>query len=146
MDQWEDGLGLSFCLHMSSLKRWVDFGILVRSGFSVSKALFFNFLSALLALDGTALALLWGKDPGQSSLIEGFTAGGFIYISAAGVLAEMNNGRTSLKSTVVHTVSLIVQPNPQTRRDHSAGLASLKTMFEETVSEKSAVEYFMTKS
>ncbi|CAI0409725.1 unnamed protein product [Linum tenue] len=112
MDPWEDGLGLSFCLHMSSLKRFDstlsrsteniafrscssvgDFGILVRSGFSVSKALFFNFLSALLALVGTAL---------------GFTAGGFIYISAAGVLAEMNNGRTSLKSTVVHTVSLVL--------------------------------------
>ncbi|KAK8958157.1 IAA-alanine resistance protein 1 [Platanthera guangdongensis] len=47
-----------------------DFGILVRSGFSVSKALFFNFLSALVALSGTALALVLGKDPGQSSLIE----------------------------------------------------------------------------
>lgn len=31
-----------------------DFGILVRSGFSVFKALFFNFLSALVALAGTA--------------------------------------------------------------------------------------------
>ncbi|KAK4763472.1 hypothetical protein SAY87_012910 [Trapa incisa] len=49
-----------------------DFGILVRSGFSVSKALSFNFLSALVALGGTALSLLWGRDPGQSSLIEGF--------------------------------------------------------------------------
>ncbi|CAA3023533.1 IAA-alanine resistance 1 [Olea europaea subsp. europaea] len=41
-----------------------DFGILVRSGFSVSKALFFNFLSALVALAGTALvsSLLWKKD------------------------------------------------------------------------------------
>ncbi|XP_024027409.1 IAA-alanine resistance protein 1 isoform X2 [Morus notabilis] len=68
-----------------------DFGILVRSGFSVSKALFFNFLSALVALAGTAMALLWGQDPGQSSLIEGFTAGGFIYIAVAGVLAEMNS-------------------------------------------------------
>jgi hypothetical protein len=74
-----------------------DFGILVRSGFTVSKALFFNFLSALAALAGTALvsscsilswngsiiiqgrmpnslrhvqALSLGKDPGHSSLIE----------------------------------------------------------------------------
>ncbi|CAN1301508.1 IAA-alanine resistance protein 1 [Linum perenne] len=72
-----------------------DFGILVRSGFSVSKALFFNFLSALLALVGTAL---------------GFTAGGFIYISAAGVLAEMNNNgsSTALKSTAVQVASLIL--------------------------------------
>jgi hypothetical protein len=42
----------------------------VRSGFTVTKALFFNFLSALVALAGTALALSLGKDPGHSSLIE----------------------------------------------------------------------------
>ncbi|TKY59759.1 IAA-alanine resistance protein 1 [Spatholobus suberectus] len=84
-----------------------DFGILIRSGFSIPKALFFNFLSALMALAGTALALLWGKDPGQSSLIEGFTAGGFIYIAIAGVLAEMNNsGNTTFRSTVVQIISL----------------------------------------
>ncbi|XP_059445491.1 IAA-alanine resistance protein 1 [Corylus avellana] len=85
-----------------------DFGILVMSGFSVSKALFFNFLSALVALAGTALALLLGQDPGQSSFIEGFTAGGFIYI-AVGVLAEMNNkGNSTLKCTAIHLTSLIL--------------------------------------
>lgn len=85
-----------------------DFGILVRSGFSISEALFFNFLSALVALVGTAMALLLGKDPGQSSFIEGFTAGGFIYIAIAGVLAEMNNGNTSLKSSAIHISSLVL--------------------------------------
>ncbi|XP_042022563.1 IAA-alanine resistance protein 1-like [Salvia splendens] len=85
-----------------------DFGILVRSGFTVSKALFFNFLSALAALAGTALALMWGKDPGQSSLMEGFTAGGFIYIALAGVLAEMNNGTTALRNTAIQLVSLVM--------------------------------------
>ncbi|PSR90930.1 IAA-alanine resistance protein [Actinidia chinensis var. chinensis] len=85
-----------------------DFGILVRSGFSVSKALFFNFLSALVALSGTALALMLGQDPGQSSLIEGFTAGGFMYIAVAGVLAEMNNGSSSIKSTAIQLTSLIL--------------------------------------
>ncbi|XP_010271119.1 PREDICTED: IAA-alanine resistance protein 1 [Nelumbo nucifera] len=85
-----------------------DFGILVRSGFSAPKALFFNFLSALVALAGTALALLVGKDPGQSSLIEGFTAGGFIYIAVAGVLPEMNSGSSTCKSTMIQLVSLIL--------------------------------------
>lgn len=85
-----------------------DFGILVRSGFSAPKALFFNFLSALVALAGTALALLWGQDPGQSSLIEGFTAGGFVYIAVAGVLAEMNNSKTTLRSSAVHITSLVL--------------------------------------
>ncbi|KAL7110900.1 hypothetical protein ACP275_05G054800 [Erythranthe tilingii] len=85
-----------------------DFGILVRSGFSVSKALFFNFLSALVALAGTALALMWGKDPGQSSLIEGFTAGGFMYIALAGVLAEMNSGVSTLRNTAIQLISLLL--------------------------------------
>ncbi|KAJ6351106.1 hypothetical protein OIU78_007102 [Salix suchowensis] len=85
-----------------------DFGILVRSGFSAPKALFFNFLSALMALAGTALALLWGQDPGQSSLIEGFTAGGFVYIAVAGVLAEMNNSKSTLRSSAVHITSLVL--------------------------------------
>ncbi|XP_044491615.1 IAA-alanine resistance protein 1-like [Mangifera indica] len=85
-----------------------NFGILVRSGFSVSKALFFFFLSALVALAVTAMALLWGQDPGQSSLIEGFAADGFIYIAVAGVLAEMdNNGNSALRSTAVQLTSLI---------------------------------------
>lgn len=86
-----------------------DFGILVRSGFSVFKALFFNFLSALVALAGTALALLLGQDPGQSSLIEGFTAGGFIYI-AVGVMAEMNNGSSSssLKNSAIQLSCLVL--------------------------------------
>ncbi|GAB2231189.1 hypothetical protein Droror1_Dr00027478 [Drosera rotundifolia] len=86
-----------------------DFGILLRSGFSVSKSLFFNFLSALVALAGTALALLLGHDPGYSSLIEGFTAGGFIYIAVAGVLAEMNNnGKMPVRTSVVHLTTLVV--------------------------------------
>ncbi|KAL6859104.1 hypothetical protein ACP4OV_018106 [Aristida adscensionis] len=83
-----------------------DFGILVRSGFTVSKALFFNFLSALVALAGTALALSLGKDPGHSSLIEGFTAGGFIYIAVAGVLPQMNDQKTTFKSTIAQLISL----------------------------------------
>ncbi|XP_010551233.1 PREDICTED: IAA-alanine resistance protein 1 [Tarenaya hassleriana] len=86
-----------------------DFGILVRSGFTVTKALFFNFLSALVALAGTAMVLLWGNEPGQSSLIEGFTAGGFIYIAVAGVLAEMNNTcKSTLKNTACHLISLVL--------------------------------------
>ncbi|GLJ12245.1 hypothetical protein SUGI_0187250 [Cryptomeria japonica] len=84
-----------------------DFGILVNSGFSVFKALFFNFLSALVALAGTALALLIGKDPGHSAWIEGFTAGGFIYIAMVGVLPEMHQKGISFKNTLLQLISLM---------------------------------------
>ncbi|KAI5056485.1 hypothetical protein GOP47_0028303 [Adiantum capillus-veneris] len=83
-----------------------DFGILVHSGFSVLKALAFNFLSALVALAGTAVALVLGGNPGHSSLIEGFTAGGFIYIAVAGVLPEMHQHGTSPKTTFIQLIAL----------------------------------------
>ncbi|KAF4353948.1 hypothetical protein F8388_011116 [Cannabis sativa] len=97
-----------------------DFGILVRSGFSVSKALFFNFLSALVALAGTALALLLGQDPGQSSLIEVKSPFDNSSVSdlqpvdsstlpVAGVLAEMNSSsKPTLKTIIGHLTSLIL--------------------------------------
>eukprot|EP00252_Welwitschia_mirabilis_P011558 TRINITY_DN25840_c0_g1_i1.p1 TRINITY_DN25840_c0_g1~~TRINITY_DN25840_c0_g1_i1.p1 ORF type:complete len:495 (+),score=105.01 TRINITY_DN25840_c0_g1_i1:454-1938(+) len=84
-----------------------DFGILVGSGFNVFTALFFNFLSALVALAGTALALCIGSDPGHSSWIEGFTAGGFIYIAMVGVIPEMHQKETSLRSTLLQLISLM---------------------------------------
>lgn len=76
-------------------------------------------------------ALLLGKDPGHSSLIEvkicplgllrftkihrltresvqGFTAGGFIYIAVAGVLPEMNNGNSTVKGSALQITSFIL--------------------------------------
>lgn len=41
-------------------------------------------------------------------MLQGFTAGGFIYISVAGVLAEMNSGsRTTLMNTFIQLMSLL---------------------------------------
>lgn len=40
--------------------------------------------------------------------MQGFTAGGFIYIAVAGVLPEMNNGNSTLKSTFIQLTSLIL--------------------------------------
>lgn len=41
-------------------------------------------------------------------LQQGFTAGGFIYIAVAGVLAEMNTGSSSLKNNTIQLLSLIM--------------------------------------
>uniref|UniRef100_A0A0D3CYV3 IAA-alanine resistance protein 1 n=1 Tax=Brassica oleracea var. oleracea TaxID=109376 RepID=A0A0D3CYV3_BRAOL len=64
----------------------------------------------LLAHELPQEVLVWGDEPGQSSLIEGFTAGGFIYIAVAGVLAEMNNnsGKSTVKNSVCHLISLML--------------------------------------
>ncbi len=71
-----------------------DFSILVYGGFSRSKALFYNFLSALAAFLGAILAYL------SASIVEGFTniliafaAGGFIYIASADLIPELQKER-----------------------------------------------------
>lgn len=83
-----------------------DFGILVRSGMAVLQALALNFVSALMAVAGTAVALSLGSDPANSSLVEGFTAGGFIYISLAGVLPDMQSQKAGPGLALLHTLSL----------------------------------------
>lgn len=48
-------------------------------------------------------------DHKEMLLLQGFTAGGFIYIAVAGVLAEINNNaESSLKCTAIHIISLIL--------------------------------------
>ena len=76
-----------------------DFGVLLHGGFSVKKALFYNFLSALAAMVGVVLTLALG------SHIEGFgifllpiTAGGFIYIAGSDLIPELHHGQSPQKS------------------------------------------------
>ena len=68
-----------------------DMGVLLNGGLSKSKALFYNFLSALTALVGAMLAFFF------ASVIEPYlyiflalTAGFFIYISASDLIPELH--------------------------------------------------------
>jgi zinc and cadmium transporter len=78
-----------------------DFGILLHAGFTKRRALFFNFLSATLAMLGTAAALLVGSSfENFSSVMLPFTAGGFIYIAGSDLLPELQRELKPAKSTV----------------------------------------------
>ncbi|MDO8600064.1 MAG: ZIP family metal transporter [bacterium] len=72
-----------------------DFGVLLFAGYGKTKALFYNFLSALTALAGAILVLLVGSLP--ESLLQGvvpFAAGVFIYIASSDLVPELHkNGR-----------------------------------------------------
>lgn len=68
-----------------------DFGILVYGGFSKSKALLFNLLSALTAMAGAVIAyfsfsqIVWLKE-----VLIPFTAGGFLYIALVDLIPELH--------------------------------------------------------
>jgi zinc and cadmium transporter len=68
-----------------------NFGVLVYSGFSVKKALLFNFITALAAILGGLLILIIGPHVNNISLyLLPVTAGGFIYIAAADLIPELH--------------------------------------------------------
>lgn len=69
-----------------------DFGILIHSGLSVRRALFYNFLSALTSVAGAALALVLGAEVGGfSDALVPLTAGGFIYLAGTDLLPELHH-------------------------------------------------------
>lgn len=78
-----------------------DFGILLHAGLTKRRALFFNFLSATLALFGTVLALVVGSSVESfSAVMLPFTAGGFIYIAGSDLLPELQKELAPTKSIV----------------------------------------------
>lgn len=68
-----------------------DFGVLVRAGFSVKKALTLNFLTALWAVAGGLLGYVFTEKIMviKSNLIP-FAAGGFIYVALADLVPELH--------------------------------------------------------
>ena len=68
-----------------------DFGVLLHGGFSKSKALFFNFITALTAVAGAIVALLasfYVKD--MTTFLLPFAAGTFIYIAGSDLIPELH--------------------------------------------------------
>jgi zinc and cadmium transporter len=85
-----------------------DFGVLLYSGFSKSKALIFNFLSALVAVLGTVIALVIGvRAESFSILLLPIAAGGFIYIASADIMPELHKTCEPSKS-LFHLIGLII--------------------------------------
>ena len=68
-----------------------DFGVLVYGGFSKAKALFTNFMYALLAIMGAVAGVFMVSAVGQMNFfLLPFAAGGFIYIGASDLIPELH--------------------------------------------------------
>lgn len=68
-----------------------DYAILLSCGLSRAKALFFNFLCALLSVAGTFLALSVGQKIHDFPMwVLPLTAGGFIYIAGSDLIPELH--------------------------------------------------------
>ncbi len=78
-----------------------DFGVLLHSGFTKKKALFYNFVTALTAILGTVLALsLSGASAQASHILLPFAAGNFVYIAGSDLIPELHKEEEVQKNIV----------------------------------------------
>lgn len=76
-----------------------DFGVLIHGGFSVGKALFFNFITALLAVAGVIMGFfVINAVQSISNSLLAFAAGGFLYIAASDLIPELHKEKHMGKS------------------------------------------------
>ncbi len=84
-----------------------DFGILIYAGYTKKKALFFNYLSATLAIIGAVLTLIIGSSlVNAKEYLIAFTVGGFIYIAAADLIPELKK-EEDLKKSLMQLVAFL---------------------------------------
>lgn len=68
-----------------------NFGVLIHVGYKTGKALWYNFLSALTAIAGAVVALMFGSVTEEFALwLLPITAGGFIYIALSDLIPELH--------------------------------------------------------
>lgn len=76
-----------------------DFAVLLHAGYSKSRALLFNLLSASLAIVGAIIGLVMGAGVENFSVFMlPLTAGGFIYIAGSDLIPELQKEREPSKS------------------------------------------------
>jgi zinc and cadmium transporter len=85
-----------------------DFGVLIYSGLKPKKALFMNFLSALLAVAGGVIGFyLFPYMESAKIYLLAIAAGGFLYIAAADLVPELHK-ETDTKRTVLSFASFLI--------------------------------------
>jgi zinc transporter 7 len=87
-----------------------DFAILIQSGCSKNKAIYLQLITALGALSGTILSLVFESAISgfATSCILPFTAGGFIYIATVSIIPELKEGNSGILQSLKEIVALIV--------------------------------------
>ena len=79
-----------------------DFGLLVHGGLSRAKALFWNFMTSLLAIAGAIAGyFIINSFEGIISALLAFASGGFIYIAMADLIPELHK-ESQLGKTIIN--------------------------------------------
>jgi zinc and cadmium transporter len=103
------GVATTFAVILHEIPQEIgDFAVLLHSGYSRKRALWLNFLSALIAVLGTIVAFfLGGVGETFSEMILPLAAGGFIYIAVADLIPELHKTK-KVKDSLAQFTALIL--------------------------------------
>ncbi len=86
-----------------------DFGVLLHAGFSKTRALMMNFLTALTAIIGAIVGLVLSNYVGNIELIlVPIAAGGFIYIAGSDLIPELHKDSDKIWRSILQLIAFIV--------------------------------------
>ncbi len=104
------GIATTFMVVLHEIPQEIgDFGVLVHGGFKKKKALAMNFLTALTAVAGAAIAIALGYvAEGVALVLVPFAAGGFIYIASSDLIPELHKGCIEAKKSLAQIIILIL--------------------------------------
>ena len=86
-----------------------DFAVLLYAGFSKKKAFLLNFLSAVMAILGAVLTLLFLETfQGLEVMLLAFAGGGFIYIAGSDLIPELHKEQFSNKKSILQLLSMLL--------------------------------------
>lgn len=85
-----------------------NFGVLLHGGYSKTKALLLNLLTAVTAIVGTIVALMLGNQmSGSVVFLSAFAAGNFIYIAGSDLIPDMHR-EMGVKKSVLQFATLLL--------------------------------------
>ncbi len=85
-----------------------DFSLLIYGGFSKTKALVYNFLTALTAVLGALVTYFYStRIENSHSYIAAFTIGGFVYIAGTDLIPEIHKEK-EIKKSVLQLLMLLL--------------------------------------
>ncbi|RJQ21175.1 ZIP family metal transporter [Candidatus Woesearchaeota archaeon] len=83
-----------------------DFGVLIHGGFERAQALFYNFLSGLVAVLGVVVALTLHQTTAVTAFLIPFAAGNFIYIACTDLLPELHKS-VAVKESLLQVLAFL---------------------------------------
>lgn len=84
-----------------------DFGSLLFGGFSKKRALLLNFLTALAAILGAIIVLVFRNIVNLSDFLIPFAAGGFVYVASADLIPELHKN-TEVRKSMLQLISFVL--------------------------------------